>query len=122
MPQDTIRKPVTLTVGETRAEVEPGTRLVLAIESLGIEIGHRCGGKARCATCRVRFTAGEPKTMTEAEYRKLEEKGLLGEVRLSCQILCENDLAVRVLRRFSESGLSDPGPRPHEDIDSPEHA
>lgn len=112
MPQDTIRKPVTLTVGETRAEVEPGTRLVLAIESLGIEIGHRCGGKARCATCRVRFTAGEPKTMTEAEYRKLAEKGLLGEVRLSCQILCEHDMALTALMTRQSEGWPDTGPTP----------
>lgn len=112
MPQETTPKPVTLTVQATRGEVEPGTRLVLAIEQLGIDIGHRCGGKARCTTCRVRFVSGEPETMTEAEYLKLKEKGLLGEARLSCQILCERDMALEVLMTRQSEGWPDTGPAP----------
>ena len=38
----------TVTVeGEKSFEVEPGKKLVLAIEDAGIDIMHRCGGNAR---------------------------------------------------------------------------
>lgn len=93
-------------------DVPDGTRLVRAIEGNGVDILHRCGGYARCTTCRVAFVAGEPAQMTVAERDKLAEKEVLGEVRLSCQILCDHDMELRPLMRLSESGLSDPGPEP----------
>ena len=71
-----------LTVNGVENQVESGQRLVLAIEGTGVNIGHRCGGNAKCTTCRVSFTEGEPGTMTEAERDVLTEKGTLGEVRL----------------------------------------
>ncbi len=50
----------TVTVdGEKSFEVEAGKKLVLAIEDAGIDIMHRCGGNARCTTCRVVILAGE---------------------------------------------------------------
>ena len=88
-------------------EVEKGVRLVNALEDLGGEPLHRCGGYARCTTCRVEFLAGEPEEMTEAERTKLESQGKLGEFRLSCQCTVERDMHVRVLLPFSESGLDD---------------
>lgn len=93
-------------------EVEPGTRLVRAIEDNGIDILHRCGGYARCTTCRVEFLDGEPTRITQAERSKLEAADLLGQVRLACQIVVDHDMAVRVLNRLSESSLPDPGPQP----------
>lgn len=93
------------------------TRLVRAIQALGIEIGHRCGGKARCTTCRVEFVRGEPDQMTQAEYDKLSEKGLLGRVRLSCQILCRQEMEVRPLMTKATEGWPDTGPEPAETIE-----
>jgi ferredoxin len=100
----------TITVDGRRLDVEHGTKLVLAIEALGIDIGHRCGGKARCTTCRVEFVQGEPDVFTRAEYRKLEGAGLLGEARLSCQVLVEHDMDVRVLKTLQSEGWADTGP------------
>ena len=97
-------------------EARADQRLVRAIEENGVDLLHRCGGFAKCTTCRVEFIEGEPDRMTRAEHDKLEEKGLLGQVRLSCQILCDHDMKVHVVNRFSESGLSDPGPQPEEEI------
>ena len=37
---------------------------------------------------------------------------MLGEVRLSCQILVNEDMAVRPLMTLRDSGLPDPGPEP----------
>ena len=98
-------------------DVPKTTRLVHAIERLGIEIGHRCGGKARCTTCRVRFHAGEPEKMTEAEYFKLKEKGILGEFRLSCQILCEHDMEVEPQQTKQSEGWPDTGPAPATEVE-----
>jgi ferredoxin len=93
-------------------DIPNGTRLVRAIEDNGADILHRCGGYARCTTCRVAFNAGEPDMMTVAERDKLIEKDLLGQVRLSCQIVCDHDMDLRPLLMFHDSGLSDPGPAP----------
>ncbi len=106
-----------ITVNGESAEYGEGKRLVLAIEDMGIHIGHRCGGQARCTTCRVEFISGEPSTMTVAEYNKLKEKGFLGSYRLSCQIKCTHDMEVRpVITLESEPEWSDTGPRPDEQV------
>src|SRR5690349_10270618 len=98
--------------GHGAFEVPEDTRLVRAIESNGFDILHRCGGYARCTTCRVEFISGEPDRMTVAEHNKLVERELLGQVRLSCQILCDHDMTVRPVYTLHESGLPDPGPTP----------
>jgi ferredoxin len=106
-----------VTVNGKSVESTPGRRLVLAIEELGIDIGHRCGGKARCTTCRVEVITGEPDSMTRAEYAKLKEKGLLGAVRLSCQILTAHDMEVRPLMTLQSEGWTDTGPTPNEVVE-----
>lgn len=104
--------PILKIEGSGSCDADEGQRLVLAIENCGVDIGHRCGGKARCTTCRVRFREGEPEVMTRAEYEKLKEKKLLGEVRLSCQIVVDRPMAVEPLMTVSEMGWDDPGPAP----------
>ena len=88
-------------------EVATGTKLVLALEQNGEDVSHRCGGQARCTTCRVAIE-GEQPPMGEKERLCLEEDGVLGQFRLSCQIRVEQDLNVEVLMRASEKGW-DPG-------------
>lgn len=106
---------ITLKSGEV-IDAPRGKRLVLALEDAGIDILHRCGGHARCTTCRVAFLNGEPLRMTAAEHERLEQRGLLGTARLSCQITCEDDMRLEVLQRLSTSDLEDAGPRPASDI------
>src|SRR5262245_53709990 len=97
-------------------EVSQGKRLVLALEDeAGVDQLHACGGNARCTTCRVQFIAGEPDRMTVAEKNILAARGLSG-VRLSCQIVCDHDMAVRAISRLEGSGRKDVGPRPADDI------
>src|SRR2546428_1914783 len=107
----------TLTVeGVGTFEVPSGKRLVLALEDEAkIDQLHACGGNARCTTCRVEFVAGEPETMTVAEKSVLAARGLSG-VRLSCQILCDQDMSVRAISRFAGSGRKDAGQRPEDAI------
>jgi ferredoxin len=92
-------------------DVEEGKRLVLAIEEdAGVDILHRCGSYARCTTCRIQYLEGEPEKMTKAEVDVLEKRNLLGEVRLSCQALCDHDRKVRVLMTVTSIGLNGPHP------------
>lgn len=84
-------------------DVEEGTKLVLALEQNGVDVSHRCGGQARCTTCRVSFQSEEP-AMGETEHQCLEEDGELGNFRLSCQIRVDRDMDVTVLMRASEKG------------------
>lgn len=97
-------------------EVDKGKRLVRAISESGVDIGHRCGGHARCTTCRVEFESGEPDVMTEAEYERLKEDDLVGKVRLSCQIVVDRDMTVRPLLRKETEGWSDTGPEPADEV------
>ena len=103
----------TVTVeGEKSFEVAESTKLVLAIEDAGIDILHKCGGNARCTTCRVQVVTGDPGPMEDLERLRLEREGSLGpDIRLSCQIRVLADLTVNVLGRASASGI-DAGPRP----------
>ncbi len=99
--------------GDKAFEAPAGKKLVLAIEDAGIDILHRCGGNARCTTCRVELLAGDAGEMGEAEKGRLaREVDLPENVRLSCQIRCANDLTVRVINHLHLTDLSDPGPRP----------
>ena len=101
------------TVEGTRAfEAEQGRKLVLALEDSGIDILHRCGGNAKCTTCRVEILAGDPGEIGELERNRLAmETGLAENVRLSCQVRIIDDLKVRVINQSSERGIP-AGPRP----------
>jgi ferredoxin len=98
--------------GAKQFEAPQGKKLVLAIEDAGIDILHRCGGNARCTTCRVEILEGTPEEMHELERNRLAvEAELADNVRLSCQIHIDSDLKVRVINQASVRGI-DPGPRP----------
>ena len=100
-------------------EVPNDRRLVLAIEEdAKVDIMHACGGNARCTTCRIEVVDGETPRMTVAEKATLEARGLSG-VRLSCQMLCEQDMTVRAISRLEGSGRPDAGGTPSEEITPP---
>jgi ferredoxin len=97
-------------------DVPDGKRLVLALEDEAkIDQLHACGGNAKCTTCRVEFVSGEPTGMTNGEKAVLAARGLTG-IRLSCQIVCDHDMAVRAISRLAGSGRKDVGPRPADTI------
>lgn len=115
--------PVLTVEGVGAFTVLAGKRLVLAlVEDAKIDQLHACGGNARCTTCRVEFVAGEPAPMTKAEAAALSARGL-GGVRLSCQILCDQDMTVRAISRLEGSGRADAGRMPAVHIEpAPEYA
>lgn len=100
--------------GTVEFECGEGRKLVLCIEDNGIDILHRCGGNARCTTCRVEVVSGEFSDMGDAEEAILATKGDLGpNTRLSCQIRVNGDAHVKVINQASVKGI-DAGTRPEE--------
>ena len=103
-------------------DVPQDKRLVNALEDEAkIDQLHACGGFARCTTCRVQFVSGEPPQMTQAEKEVLTARGLITQpgLRLSCQILCDHDMAVKAISRLAGSGRVDAGKRPEDQITPP---
>ena len=100
--------------GSKTIEGATGRRLVLVLEDGGVDILHRCGGNARCTTCRVEVLDGNAPPMGETELQCLTLRGALEEgFRLSCQIRVAGDMHVKVLKQVSTEGM-DAGPRPEE--------
>ena len=98
--------------GTVEFECDEGRKLVLCLEDNGVDILHRCGGNARCTTCRVEILQGDPGPMGEVERNRLAvEVELADNIRLSCQIRVQSDLGVRVINQASVRGM-DAGPRP----------
>lgn len=101
--------------GVVETDAPEGKKLVLTLEDAGIDILHRCGGNARCTTCRVEVLEGDPGEMGELERNRLAvEAELAPNIRLSCQIRVKNDLKVRVINQVSVRGM-DAGPRPFDE-------
>jgi ferredoxin len=96
---------------EKTFDAPAGKKLVLAIEDGGIDILHRCGGIARCTTCRVEVVEGTVPPISAAEIEALEDPDLIEKYRLSCQLRVESDMTVRVWGRASAQGI-EPGERP----------
>ena len=100
--------------GTKTIDTPGGRRLVLILEDGGVDILHRCGGNARCTTCRVEILEGNTPPMGDTERECLTLRGALEEgFRLSCQIKVADDLKVKVLKQVSTEGM-DAGPRPEE--------
>ncbi|MGI8883850.1 MAG: 2Fe-2S iron-sulfur cluster-binding protein [Pyrinomonadaceae bacterium] len=100
--------------GTVAFEVEEGRKLVLALEDNGVDILHRCGGNAKCTTCRVEILAGDPGEIGEPEKAVLATKTDLNDhTRLSCQVRLMDDLHIKVVRQASVEGI-DAGGRPVE--------
>ena len=100
--------------GTVAFDAEEGRKLVLALEDNGVDILHRCGGNARCTTCRVEILAGDPGEIGDPEKAILATKTDLNDhTRLSCQIRLMDDLHVKVIRQASVEGM-DAGGRPAE--------
>lgn len=105
--------PKVTVIGQETFEVEKGKKLVLALEDNGVHILHRCGGKAKCTTCRVEVLAGEFCDLTNVEKNAFSEKSIEDHLRLSCQVRVNEDVTVRPILTVENSGM-DVGPRPSE--------
>ncbi|WP_322552672.1 2Fe-2S iron-sulfur cluster-binding protein (plasmid) [Priestia megaterium] len=105
--------PKVTVIGQGTFEVEKGKKLVLALEDNGIHILHRCGGKAKCATCRVEVLEGEFCDLANVEKNAFSENSIEDHLRLSCQIRVNEDVTIRPILTVENSGM-DVGPKPSE--------
>ena len=100
--------------GEVSFDADAGRKLVLALEDNGIDILHRCGGNAKCTTCRVEVLSGDAGTIEDTEKQTLSTKpDFADNTRLSCQVRVNSDLHVKVISQASVTGM-DAGSRPEE--------
>ncbi|HEY2493990.1 MAG TPA: 2Fe-2S iron-sulfur cluster-binding protein [Paenibacillus sp.] len=101
-------------VGKGSFQAEEKRKLVLVLEDNGVDILHRCGGNARCTTCRVEILEGDAGPVEPLEAELLAKKEITDpNIRISCQVRVHTDLTVKPLMTASESGL-EPGGRPQE--------
>ncbi|MBP0725178.1 (2Fe-2S)-binding protein [Bacillus sp. RG28] len=106
--------PKVTVVGHGTFEVEKGTKLTLALEDNGVHILHRCGGNAKCTTCRVEVLEGDFHELTSVEQQAFSAKQIEDDnLRLSCQVRVNDDVTVKPVMTVESSGL-EAGPRPVE--------
>ncbi len=80
------------------AELDREQSLLAAASKAGADLTHRCGGHARCGTCRVTVESGQEHLtpMGTTERRVLETLGVGPDVRLACQAWARGEVCCRV--------------------------
>ena len=95
----------TVTVeGVKSFEMEAGKKLVLGIEDAGIDILHRCGGNARCTTCRVQVISGDLPEMGGMEQARLARDESFGPI-IGIQVVRSDEEALAAMND-TEYGLT----------------
>ena len=86
-------------VGHGTRRVAPGPTVLEMFRRFGIPHAALCGGRARCATCRVLVMDGNEKLPSPGpnEARLLRRISAPQGVRLACQIRPHDDLQVQIL-------------------------
>ncbi|MDB5327971.1 MAG: Na(+)-translocating NADH-quinone reductase subunit [Phycisphaerales bacterium] len=80
-------------------EVPAGKRLIRAIlDDANADQHYSCGGQAKCTTCRVVFTSGEPAKITQAELDLIAAGKFAPQAgeRLSCQCTVDGDMSIKL--------------------------
>ncbi|NNF78821.1 MAG: adenylate/guanylate cyclase domain-containing protein, partial [Rhizobiales bacterium] len=85
--------------GAGEVVTERGPSLLEISRSWDIPHASVCGGRARCSTCRVRVMEGLESLAAPSadEQRVLDRVGAAANVRLACQIVPTEDIAVATL-------------------------
>lgn len=76
--------------------VAPGTNLLDAIREAGLQMESICGGKGECRKCRVVVERGEFAERSRPGMKQNEDRDLIQEYRLACEILVTGDLEVTI--------------------------
>ena len=79
-----------------RSQVAPGTTILAAAQSVGVELQAICGGAGTCSGCRVRLAHGAVSDPTPDERRELSESELAAGLRMACQAAALGDLRVDI--------------------------
>lgn len=115
------KETVSIKINAVDYDVELGKRLVNAIEDVGVDISHRCGGNGKCTTCRIMNMPGVlHRNDVERSYDRELEGQLPGAeetdidyiFNLSCQHYVKEGLEVTVLMPVADNEWDEAGPRP----------
>ena len=91
-----------------RGHFDPGTTILQASRSLGVDLDSVCGGRAICGRCQIQPTEGEfakhgitssfsnLNRLTESEIKYSQRKGLEGSRRLGCQTVISGDVVIDI--------------------------
>lgn len=80
------------------AELEQESSLLSAANQGGVNLTHRCGGHARCGTCKVNIESGEENLSPAgtAETRILKILHAKEDQRLACQTWAKGNVCCKV--------------------------
>lgn len=95
-------------VGHGVRKVAPGLTLLEMFRRFGIPHAALCGGKARCATCRVLILDGADELPAPGpnEAKLLKRISAASGVRLACQIRPRHDIQVQLLLSAKSRGVA----------------
>ena len=91
-----------------RGHFDPGTTILQASRSLGVDLDSVCGGRAICGRCQIQPTQGEfakhgitsslsnLNRLTESEIKYSKRKGLEESRRLGCQTIISGDVVIDI--------------------------
>jgi len=82
--------------------VEPGTPLLRAAHTHGVEITATCGGRGRCTSCRVKFVEGTVPPPTINDQLQLGDDLVREGYRLSCQAAAAEAVTVQIAPPLDE--------------------
>jgi uncharacterized 2Fe-2S/4Fe-4S cluster protein (DUF4445 family) len=86
-------------------QVTPGTTILKAAHSAGIDITATCGGRGRCTSCRVKFIRGSIPPPTIMDELQLGDDLVREGYRLSCQCHVTEPIAVQVAPPLEEEAF-----------------
>ncbi|WP_339062697.1 2Fe-2S iron-sulfur cluster-binding protein [Tepidibacillus marianensis] len=82
---------------EKRIDIKPGITILKAAIRANVHLGHKCGGKGACLTCKVKIDDQTVVSLpTSSERQKLGESLLKQGFRLGCQTKVNRSLTVEV--------------------------
>jgi uncharacterized 2Fe-2S/4Fe-4S cluster protein (DUF4445 family) len=93
-------------------QVEPGTTILRAAHAAGVDITATCGGRGRCTSCRVKFTAGTVPPPTVMDELQLGDALVREGYRLSCQCRVLEPITVAVAPPLDERSFQILGAQP----------
>jgi Na+-transporting NADH:ubiquinone oxidoreductase subunit F len=83
--------------GGKELHVQKGQVLLTSLWRQNILVPSVCGGRGMCGVCKIRIVQGsEDIAITPAEEKRLTVEELNNQVRLSCQIRVDRDIAIEV--------------------------
>ncbi|MBI3029011.1 MAG: DUF4445 domain-containing protein [Candidatus Rokubacteria bacterium] len=97
--------PLTVLPDNRQLHVAPGTTILKAAQTGGIDITATCGGRGRCTSCRVKFVRGGIPPPTIMDELQLGDDLVREGYRLSCQCHLTEPVTVQIAPPLDEQAF-----------------